>query len=82
MLDELYIKHKWNLEWAANWQQDDRYYCRLRADTKPRGLHKFLEENFTDKYGGWRWDSYSNGVEVWFKTKEDMLTFKLLVSIK
>lgn len=75
-----------DLEWCANWKQEDRFYCTLfiRSDrySKPHGFHSLLEELFGDKYGGFRYDNHRNGYECWFKNKEDMLTLKLLANTK
>ena len=71
-----------DLEWCANWEQDQRFYCTLfiRSNRyqKPTGFHKLLEELFGNKYGGFRYDQHRNGYECWFRNKEDMLTFKML----
>ena len=73
------------LEWCANWQMEDRYYCSLFArdhNRKPKGFHSLLESMFGSKYGGFRYDANKNGYEVWFRNKDDMLTLKLLSQIK
>ena len=71
-----------DLEWCANWTQDNRYYCtmfiRSKRYSKPKGFHKLLEDLFGSTYGGFRYDNHRNGYECWFKSKEDMLTLKLL----
>lgn len=71
-----------DLEWCANWTQDNRYYCTVFIKSsrykKPNGFHRFLEELFGSKYGGFRYDQYRNGYECWFRSQEDMLTFKLV----
>ena len=71
------------LEWCANWVTEQRYYCTVLVSdhsrySKPRGVHLLLEELFGVDYGGFRYNESSNGVEVWFRKKEDMLTFKML----
>lgn len=70
------------LEWCANWTQDDRFYCTVfiksNRYSKPKGFGKFLEGLFGDKYGGFRYDNHRNGYECWFRNQEDMLTFKLV----
>lgn len=71
-----------DLEWCANWTQDDRYYCTVFVKStrysKPRGFHNFLENLFGKTYGGFRYDNHRNGYECWFRTHEDMITFKLV----
>ena len=72
-----------DLEWCANWEQEDRFYCTLFIRnagkySKPKGFHNLLEELFGSKYGGFRYDQYRHGYECWFRNREDMLTFKLL----
>lgn len=71
-----------DLEWCANWTQDNRYYCTVFIKgsryKKPRGFHDFLEGLLGSTYGGFRYDQYRNGYECWFKSQEDMLTFKLV----
>ena len=71
-----------DLEWCANWTQDNRYYCTVFVKSnrfkKPKGFHKLLEDLFGRRYGGFRYDSLRNGYECWFRNQEDMLTFKLL----
>ena len=37
---------------------------------------------FGSRYGGFRYDKYRNGYEVWFRNKDDMLTLKLLSAKK
>ena len=70
-----------DLEWCANWQMENRYYCSLfakDADKKVKGFSNLLENMFGPKYGGFRYDKRHNGYEVWFRNKDDMLTLKLL----
>ena len=71
-----------DLEWCANWTQDNKFYCTLfikgNKYSKPRGFNKLLQELFGETFGGFRYDQYRNGYECWFKNKEDMLTLKLL----
>ena len=71
-----------DLEWCANWTQDNRFYCTVFINghkyQKPNGFHNLLEGLFGPKYGGFRYDQYRNGYECWFRKQEDMLTFKLL----
>ena len=72
-----------DLEWCANWKMDKRFYCSLYArdpNRKPKGLQTFLENMFGSKYGGFRYDRRRDGYEVWFKNKDDMLTFKLMAN--
>ena len=60
---------------------DNRYYCTLFAkdpNNKPIGFHKLLENMFGTKYGGFRYDRYKNGYQVWFRNQDDMLTLKML----
>jgi len=74
-----------DLEWCANWKMDNRYYCSVLSidpNRKPTGFHRFLENMFGNKYGGFRYDHNRNGFEVWFRNREDMLTFKLLSANK
>jgi len=74
-----------DLEWCANWQMDNRYYCSLFAkdpNSKPTGFHKLLENMFGSKYGGFRYDRNKNGYQVWFRNQEDMLTLKMLSGTK
>ena len=71
------------LEWCANWKTEHGYYCTviLRDNSrysKPRGVHFLLDELFGTNYGGFRYNDSTNGVEIWFKKKQDMLTFKML----
>ena len=67
------------LEWCANWQMENRYYCSLFAKDvqKVKGFSN-PENMFGPKYGGFRYDKRHNGYEVWFRNKDDMLTLKLL----
>ena len=72
-----------DLEWCANWTQDNRFYCTVFINSpsvynKPNGFHNLLESLFGPKYGGFRYDQYRNGYECGFRNQEDMLTFKLL----
>lgn len=71
-----------DLEWCANWTQDNRYYCtmsiRSNAYSKPKGFSDLLEELFGNDYGAFRYDNNRYGYECWFRKKEDMLTLKLL----
>jgi hypothetical protein len=74
-----------DLEWGASWQQDDKYYCTLfimRDYMNTKGLDDYLKATFGNDFGGWRYDRQRHGVEVWFKNKEDMLTFKLITATK
>ena len=70
------------LEWCANWQMENRYYCspfaKDASDKKVKGFSNPLENMFGSKYGGFRYDKRHNGYEVWFRNKDDMLTLKLL----
>ena len=73
------------LEWCANWQMEDRYYCSLfakDAEKKYKGFDSLLESMFGPRYGGFRYDKRNNGYEVWFRKKDDMLTLKLLSAKK
>jgi hypothetical protein len=75
------VNLEFNLDWCANWQQDDRWYCTLffrDNEAVLNGFHKFLENTFGKDYGGWRLDKQRHGVEIWFRRQEDMLTFKML----
>lgn len=47
-----------------------------------KGFNDFLTSTFGNKYGAWRYDNKRHGVEIWFKNKEDMLTFKMLIQVK
>jgi hypothetical protein len=71
-----------DLEWCANWQQDDRFYCTVShkgtKKSKGRGFHEILENLFGNRYGGFRYNHHRNGYEIWFRNKDDMLTFKLM----
>jgi len=69
-----------NIEWCANWQQDDRFYCTVshRGIKKTKGFHQILENLFGNRYGGFRYNHHRNGYEIWFRNKDDMLTFKLM----
>ena len=72
---------KLNFEWCASWEQNDCFYCTLfikedYMDTA--GFQNFLESTFGKRFGGWKYVEHRHGVEIWFKKKEDMLTFKLL----
>ena len=71
------------VEWCASWTTEHGYYCTVLVRdrsrySKPRGVHRLLEELFGIGYGGFRYNDSTNGVEIWFKKKQDMLTFKLL----
>lgn len=70
-----------DLQWGASWQQDNRYYCVLfikKDYMNTRGFDEFLKTTFGENFGGWRYDKQRHGIEIWFRNKEDMLTFKLL----
>ena len=70
-----------NIEWCANWTQDDRYYCTVFQKgqaRRARGFHEILENLFGNRYGGFRYNQHRNGYEIWFRNKDDMLTFKLM----
>jgi len=73
-----------DLEWCANWTQEDRFYCTLfiksQRFSKPKGFAQLLEDLFGDKFGGFRYDQYRHGYECWFRNKEDMLTLKLMAN--
>ena len=74
-----------DLEWCANWQMEDKYYCTLfirENYSKPKGFARLLEDLFGHKYGGFRYDQYRHGYECWFRNKDDMLTLKLLSANK
>jgi thioredoxin-related protein len=76
-MGELKIK----LEWGASWKQDNCYHCTLFIEkdyfNHPR-FGEYLLEQFGVDFGGWKYDKHIHGVEVWFKNKQDMLTFKIL----
>ncbi len=70
-----------NIEWCANWQQDNRYYCTVSHKgqaKRQRGFHEILENLFGNRYGGFRYNHRRNGYEIWFRNKDDMLTFKMM----
>lgn len=73
------------LEWGASWKQDNKYHCTLlinRDYFDNQSFAMFLRETFGDYYGSWKYDKHIHGVEIWFKKKQDMLTFKFLVHNK
>ena len=73
------------LEWGASWKQDNRFYCTLSIKKdyfNNQAFSEFLLDQFGDDYGSWKYDKHIHGIEVWFKHKQDMLTFKLLTQIK
>lgn len=74
-----------SLQWGASWKQDDRFHCTLtikRDYFDNQAFAEFLLDTFGSQYGSWKYDKHIHGVEVWFKKKEDMLTFKMLVQTR
>ena len=70
-----------SLQWGASWTQNSHYHCTLsikRDYFDNNSFAEFLIDTFGNDYGSWKYDKHIHGVEVWFKKKEDMLTFKML----
>ena len=70
-----------DLEWCASWCQDSRHYCTLFIKQSYLDKEKFndiLVSQFGPDYGDWKIEKHLHGIEIWFKRKQDMLTFKLL----
>jgi len=71
-----------DLRWGASWKQNNRYHCTLsikRDYFDNERFSTFLFDTFGDAWGSWKFDKHIHGIEIWFKRKQDMLTFKLLV---
>ena len=70
-----------NIEFLANWQQENRYYCTVANRGQVRrqkGFDRALKDLFGPRYGGFRYNGRRNGYEIWFRKKDDLLTFKLM----
>ena len=71
-----------DIRWGASWKQGNRYYCTLSIQKDyfdNQNFADFLISTFGESYGSWKYDKHIHGVEVWFRKKQDMITFKLLV---
>lgn len=74
-----------DLEWCASWEQDGRFYCTLfivRDYANTKWLQEFLVSTFGKNYGSWRYDHQRHGIEIWFRSRDDMLAFKLITQSK
>lgn len=62
-----------DLEWCANWEQENRFYCTLfikgQRYSKPKGFARLLEDLFGDKFGGFRLINTDMVMNVGFATK-------------